>query len=145
MSPLEKGTKMIEVLKKEELNQYKELIDTCFGSSTDLINYEKYKENSEYTILVYKENNMIVGSVTFYKIELFTFGYYPAVQLFNVCVLPEYRKNNIAAKLISEVEKYCKNNGYKTIFINCLEQLGGFYEKIGFEKDDSVKYIKMVF
>ncbi|NLA33230.1 MAG: GNAT family N-acetyltransferase [Mollicutes bacterium] len=136
---------MIEILKKEDLNKYKELIDACFGSSTDLINYEKYMESSNYTILVFKENEKIIGSVTYYKIELFTFGYYPAVQLFNVCVLPEYRKNNIAAKLIEEVEVFCKNNGYKQMFINCLEQLGGFYEKIGFTKDDSVKYIKMVF
>ncbi len=136
---------MIEELEKKDLIQYKELIDACFGSSTELINYEKYDKNDRYTILVYKEDNKIVGSVTYYKIDLFTFGYYPAVQLFNVCVLPEYRKNNIAAKLVAEVELFCKKNGYKTMFINCLEQLGKFYEKIGFSKDDSVKYIKMVF
>lgn len=136
---------MIESLKKEDLEAYKKLIDTCFGSSTELVNYEKYTENDKYTILVYKEADKIVGTVTYYKIDLFTFGYYPSVELFNVCVLPEYRKKNIAAKLIEEVEIFCKNNGYKKIYINCLEQLGGFYEKIGFKKDDSVKYIRNIY
>lgn len=135
---------MIEVLRKEDINKYKELIDTCFGSSNDLAKYENYEINNQYTILVYKEDDKLIGTLTYYRLELFNFGYYPAVQLFNVCVLPEYRKNNIAAKLINEVELFCKNNGYKHIFINCVEQLGPFYEKIGFQKDDSVKYIRNI-
>lgn len=135
---------MIEKLKKEEIKEYKKIIDICFGSSVDIEQYDKYEENDKYTILVYKEQEKIVGTLTFYKIELFNFGYYPAVELFNVCVLPEYRKNNIAAKLISEVEIFCQKNGYKKIFISCLEQLGDFYERIGFKEADTVGYYKII-
>ncbi len=136
---------MIEKLRKNDIKEYKELIDICFGSSAAIEEYERYdEENNSYTILVYKENNKIVGTITFYKIELFNFGYYPAIELFNVCVHPEFRKNNIAAKLIEYLEKYCQKNGYKKIFISCLEQLGDFYERIGFKEADTVGYYKII-
>lgn len=83
---------MIEILKKEDIKLYKELIDEAFDGSNDLSFYEAYEENNNYTIFVIKKDNKIVGSLTAYKLDLFTFSFQPALEIFNVCVLKDYRK-----------------------------------------------------
>ena len=78
---------IIERLKKEDLKLYKDLIDEAFDGSNSIDSYEKYDENSRvYQIIVAKEDNKIVGSITFYKIDLFTFSFQPCLEIFNVCV-----------------------------------------------------------
>lgn len=134
---------MIEKLKYEDLNLYKDLIDNCFGSSNDISIYQKYNENSSYTILVYKINNIIAGSITFYKIDLFTYSFQPAIEIFNVAVLDSYRGQNIATKIFNEVIQYAKDNNYGQIFLTCLADAYGahkLYESLGFKKMNSVKY-----
>lgn len=135
---------IIEELKYEDLEQYKHLIDTCFGDSNCIEYYKNnYNKNNNYTIIVAKDNDKIVGSITFYKMDLFTFSFQPVLEIFNVAVLKEYRRKNIAKKLFNHIIEYAKNNGFKSIYLTCLDtayEAHKLYENIGFKKMSSIKY-----
>ena len=135
---------IIEKLKFNDIRLYKSLIDECFDGSNDLNHYmDNYSENDNYEIIVAKEDNKIVGSITFYKINLFTFSFQPALEIFNVAVLKEYRGKKIAQRLFEYIIKYAKVNNYKSIYLTCLDSAYGahqLYEKMGLQKMNSVKY-----
>ena len=135
---------IIEKLQINDIESYKHLIDSCFGNSNDLEYYKKsYNKNSNYEIIVAKENDIVVGSITFYKIDLFTFSFQPALEIFNVAVLPEYRGKKIAKQLFQYVIKYAKENKYNSIYLTCLNtayDAHHLYESLGFNKMDSLKY-----
>lgn len=134
----------VEYLKSGDIEQYKNLIDECFGESSDIETYKsQYKENSNYQIVVAKDDEKIVGSITFYKIDLFTFSFQPALEIFNVAVLEEYRGKKIAKQLFSYIIRYAKDNGYKSIFLTCLDTAYSahqLYENVGFKKMSSIKF-----
>ncbi len=134
---------MIEFLKIEDIVLYKSLIDEVFDGSNDITFYENYSNNESYKIFVYKEDNRIIGSITAYNIDLFTFSFQPALELFNVCVVKEYRKKQIAQKLFRHVIEYAKFNNYKTIYLTCLDTAipaHKLYESMGMKKISSFKY-----
>lgn len=134
----------IEKLKKVDIVGYKELIDECFDGSNDLSSYQQYNENNEiYTILVAKDGDKIVGSITYYKIDLFTFSFQPTIEIFNVAVKESYRGQKIAKKIFAYVIEDAKENGYKSINLTCLDKAFDahhLYESIGFIRASSVKY-----
>ena len=135
---------IIEKLKKTDLVSYKELIDDAFDGSNDLSEYSKYDENNpSYEIVVLKEKDEIVASITMYKLDLFTFSFQPALELFNVAVKKTYRRQNLGKIIMNYVIDYAKENGYKTINLTCLESETGvhsYYESVGFKKAASRKY-----
>lgn len=134
---------LIEILKKSDLNSYKALIDECFDGSNDVSEYEKYDSEANYKIVVAKEDNKIIGSITFYKLDLFTFSFQPVLEVFNVAVLKDYRGQKIAKKLFKYIIDYAKKDGYKSINLTCLDTAipaHKLYESIGFIKTSSVKY-----
>ena len=134
---------IIEQLEKDSLSSYKDLIDECFGPSNTLEQYEKYNRNDSYQIIVAKHDREVVGSVTFYKIDLFTFGFQPCLMLFNVAVKETYRKQKVAKQLIENVIEYAKINGYPSISLTCLDDAHAahrLYESVGFKKTSSIKY-----
>lgn len=135
---------LIEKLKREDLPKYKALMDEAFNGSEDISNYLKYDENnSAYEIVVLKEKDEIVGSVTMYKLNLFTFSFQPTIELFNVAVKNSYRRQNLGTILMNYVKEYAVENGYKTIHFTCLESeksIHDFYESCGFVKAESRKY-----
>lgn len=135
---------IIEKLKKEDLNEYKKLIDEAFNGSNDLDSYDNYDGNNDsYEIIVLKEGKKIVASTTMYKIKLFTFSFQPSIELFNVVVSKEYRRKNLGSMMLEYVINYAKENGYNSIHFTCLESEKGvhqFYESMGFKKVNSRKY-----
>ena len=135
---------IIEKLRHSDLSSYKELMDDCFGGSNELDYYkEHYSDRAQYEIIVAKEDNKIIGSITYYKIELFTFSFQPAIEIFNVAVLKEHREKKIAKNLFEYIIDIAKNNGYKSIFLTCLDNAfdaHNLYESIGFKKVSSRKY-----
>ncbi|MFV0402048.1 MAG: GNAT family N-acetyltransferase [Oscillospiraceae bacterium] len=135
----------IEVLRQEDLPAYKELIDSCFGESNDLEAYKKYAQNGAYQILVAKSGSegTIVGSVTRYSVELFTFGFQPCLMLFNVAVSPSCRKQGIGRQMMEQVIGDAKEEGYRSISLTCLDNAvpaHKLYESVGFVRMGSVKY-----
>lgn len=135
---------VIEKLKKEDIKLYKNLIDEAFDDSNELDFYDKYDEsNTNYEIIVAKLNNKIIGSITIYKLELFTFSFQPAIEIFNVAVLKEYRGKHVAKKIFEYIIEYAKNNGYKSIHLTCLDTATSahkLYESVGMKRASSVKY-----
>lgn len=134
----------IEKLKYEDLSSYKQLIDECFGESNSLDIYkEKYIENSNYEIIVVKSDDMIIGSVTFIRLDLFTFDFQPSIEIFNVAVLPDYRNKKIAKSIFNYIITTVKKEGYKSVVLTCLDNAydaHGLYESLGFIRTSSVKY-----
>jgi len=135
---------IIERLKKEDINLYKNLIDNAFDESNSLDFYNKYDENnSNYQIIVAKEDDKIIGSVTMYKLDLFTFDFQPAIEIFNVAVLKEYRGKKVAKSIFEYIIDFAKKNGYNSIQLTCLDNAYNahkLYESVGMEKASSVKY-----
>ncbi|HOO68304.1 MAG TPA: GNAT family N-acetyltransferase [Bacilli bacterium] len=104
---------------------------------------KKNYANENYDILVVKENNKVIGSATIYKINLFTFSFQPALEIFNVAVLPEYRRKNVATKIFDYIIDYANKNGYKSVYLTCLDDAIAahkLYESVGFKKASSIKY-----
>lgn len=134
----------IEQLEYDDLEQYKHLIDSCFENSEDLEYYKRnYNKNYNYIIFIAKDNNKIIGSITLYKVHLFTFSFQPAIEIFNVAVLKEYRRKNIAKTLFEYAIEYAKNNNYKSIYLTCLDtayEAHRLYENVGLKKMSSIKY-----
>ena len=135
---------VVERLKREDLPKYKALIDEAFDGSQELDKYLSYDENSSaYQVIVLKEKEDIVATVTMYKLNLFTFSFQPTIELFNLAVKKEYRRHNLGKILIEYVIDYAKDNGYKTIHLTCLEsekEVHVFYENVGFKRAESRNY-----
>lgn len=135
---------VVERLKREDLPKYKALIDEAFDGSQELDKYLSYDENSSaYQVIVLKEKEDIVATVTMYKLNLFTFSFQLTIELFNLAVKKEYRRHNLGKILIEYVIDYAKDNGYKTIHLTCLEsekEVHAFYENVGFKRAESRKY-----
>jgi len=133
----------VELLNPSDLASYKDLIDECFGTSNDLSFYERYSKNKGYFVFVVKNCDEIVGSITQYNIDLFTFNFQPSLMLFNIAVKPTFRKNGIARFLLEYIIENAKKDGYHSISLTCLEDAYGahkLYESLGFKKANSVKY-----
>jgi ribosomal protein S18 acetylase RimI-like enzyme len=135
----------IERLKNDDVESYKALIDATFGGSNDLAEYiEKYdSRSSSYEIIVAKDDDKVVGAVTFYKLELFTYSFQPALEIFNVAVHSEYRGQKVAKNIFKYIIDFAKDNGYKSINLTCLESAHAahhLYESVGFERTSSIKF-----
>lgn len=134
---------IIEKLKPEDIAKYKELIDVCFGDSNDIEEYDYDENNQNYQIIVAKDSDKIVGSVTFYCINLFTFSFQPTLEIFNVCVKEQYRGKKIAKSIFEHVTDFAIKNGYNSINLTCLDTAYDahcLYESLGFNKTSSTKY-----
>ena len=130
-------------MKTEDLEAYKSLMDECFGSSSPLEKYGKYRENAGYKIFVVKDGQKIIASATQYVIDLFTFDFQPSIMLFNVAVCREHRKQGVAKMLLGHILESAKTEGYRSATLTCLDSAQSahrLYESIGFQKDDSFKY-----
>ncbi|HWQ51198.1 MAG TPA: GNAT family N-acetyltransferase [Terriglobales bacterium] len=129
----------IEKLAVSDLPAYRALMDECFGNSS----VEGCKECDAYDIVVAKEGGALLGSMTLYKIELFTFGFQPCLELFNVAVTACARGRGIGHALMDYAKEYAKEHGYKSISLTCLEEAAPahrLYEAAGFKRAPSRKY-----
>ena len=133
----------VEILKSEDIVSYKELIDECFGSSSDIEKYQNYCNNHAYTVFVVKDGIEIIGSATQYPIDLFTFDFQPSIMIFNMAVKPVYRGQKIGQLLLEHIIDNAKAEGYRSITLTCLENAYSahkLYESVGFKKTSSIKY-----
>lgn len=79
-------------------------------------------------ILVAEEKNGLIGAVRFAPIN-------SKLKLGRLAVLSEHRRRGIGSKLIEAVIKIAKNQKFKVIALDVMEEkeLIPFYEKFGFE------------
>ena len=54
--------------------------------------------------------------------------------IFGLNVLPEYRRQGLAAKLIDKIVEQARQEGRKGCILTCKDKLIHYYEKFGFKK-----------
>ena len=62
----------------------------------------------------------------------------PIIMLWNLRILPDYRRQNIGRQIISFIEDFAKKEGVDLIFLGCDHDNKGarkFYKKLGYGED----------
>lgn len=55
--------------------------------------------------------------------------------VFGLDVIPEYRKQGVAAKLLKQFIQIARSNGKEKVILTCKERLVHYYESFGFENN----------
>ncbi|SFM35758.1 GNAT family N-acetyltransferase [Pelosinus propionicus] len=55
--------------------------------------------------------------------------------VFGLDVIPEYRKQGVASKLMKQFIQVARNNGKENVILTCKERLVHYYESFGFENN----------
>lgn len=139
----------VEKLKKEDLESYKALIDAGLGPSQPLEVFKaRYDpDHPSCHIRVAKKNGEIIGTLTFYQIDLFTFSFQPTLEIYNVVVAKAHRGSAAAQLLFDDMKAFAKAHGYVSVAVTCLAdatRAHRFYEKMGFEKLDRERFLLTV-
>jgi len=135
----------LEYLKHDDLKEYKTMLDDVLGESHSLEHLQaQYKENHpSIKVVVAKKDSEIVGTITFALIDTFTSQIDPKIEFSNFATTLAARGTDTATLLMNFVFGYAQEHGYKSVTVNCLadaERAHRFYEKMGFEKLDSVRF-----
>ena len=94
-------------------------------------------DESRYIVLL--DDEYPVATCRFYEIGE------GCVLLGRVVVLPEYRGKRLGAKVIEEAEKWIGELGYREIVVDSRLVAVGFYEKLGFVREDGSVYLSWQF
>lgn len=139
----------IEYLKHEDLEAYKRMIDGVLGESVPLdvyaLNYDAFHPSVK--VVVAKLGEEIVGTITFVLIDTFTSPLDPRIEFSNFATTVAARGTRAATDLMDFVTDYAIEYGYQSITVNCLkdaERAHNFYEKMGFERLDTVRFRKKI-
>jgi len=89
-------------------------------------------EQSKYIVLL--DGTYPVATSRFYELSE------KRVLLGRVVVLPEYRGQRLGARAIEEAEKWIMELGYKEVQIDSRLEATGFYEKLGYTKDNDTVF-----
>jgi len=135
----------LEYLTYKDLESYKSMRDEVLGASQSLAHYQThYKENHpNVKVVVAKKEGEIIGTVTFALIDTFTSPLDPKIEFSNFATTLAARGTPAATQLMNFVFDYAKVHGYKSVVVNCLadaDRAHRFYEKMRFEKLDSVRF-----
>lgn len=135
----------LEYLKYDDLAAYKALLDAVLGESQTLEHYQTHYQEGHTSIkvLVAKKEQEIVGTITFALIDTFTSQLDPKIECSHFATALAARGTNTATLLMNFVFDYAKEHGYQSVAVNCLadaQRAHQFYEKIGFERLDRVRF-----
>jgi len=139
----------LEYLKHSDLKAYKTLLDDVLGGGGLLEDYQAhYKEDHpSVKVVVAKKGDEIIGTITFVLMDTFTSPLDPKIEFSNFAVAPLASGTDVAPLLMEFVSDFAKEHGYKSIVVNCLakaQRAHHFYNKMGFEQLDSIRFqIKM--
>lgn len=137
----------IRMAKKEDVKKIAEIEARCFpvAEAAEEETLEKRYEAFSKNFIVAEKDGEVIGFIngcTTDKPELGDELYhYPNLHkpngdyqtVFGLDVLPEYRKQGIAEKLLNELIRLSKERGKKGVILTCKDHLIHYYEKFGFE------------
>ena len=137
---------ILESLKYEDLQAYKSMLDDVLGEGNTLTHYQDHYEEDHPSVkvIVAKNKNEIIGTITFALIDTFTSPLDPKIEFSNFATSQAARGTNAATLLMNFVTDYAKTHGYKSVVVNCLadaHRAHRFYEKMGFKKIDRTRFI----
>lgn len=127
------------------------LCNECFGEETN-IEYAKriFEEtlrdpNQIYLIGLIEDKIVAHTKITIIPTIYEKMNTYSIIN--HVCVKPEYRRHNIATKMLDEVTQICKDMGCKTIELwsnNYRTAAHACYNKYGFVPNDATFFSKEI-
>lgn len=138
---------------KASIKNLDDIINIQRLSNENLVSFDNLKndlENDNCLYFIYYKNNIPIAFIgTSFVID--------TMDLLYVLVLPEYRKQHIATKLLKEIEDFCINNNISKILLEVRSKNSpaiNFYEKHNFKKisirknyyknDDALIYEKSI-
>ena len=89
---------------------------------------EHDSEGTRYIVLL--DEGYPVATCRFYEISS------DAVILGRLVVLSEYRGRGLGVKTVTEAESWIRESGYKKILIDSRLETTGFYERLGYIRED---------
>lgn len=140
------------IFRRANLEDVEGIIDLCNESFGENTNYEYAKgvfkntmtdENQIYLIGIM--DNKIVAHTKITIIPTMFSGMDTYAIINHVCVKPEYRRHNIATKMLDEVAKICKEHNAVAIKLwsmNFREAAHACYKHYGFRVDDAAFFTK---
>ena len=121
-----------------------DLCNDCFSDGTDLKHaqevFEKTKNDSNVIYLIGEEGGQIIAHTRINIIETMFNGMDTYAIVNHVCVRGDYRRHNIATKMLDEIVKICKEKGCNTIKLwsmNFRVPAHTCYKKYGFIVNDA--------
>ncbi len=142
---------MIEInqINISDLLGLKELYEDAFGGVTDIEKmketFNKIKDDSNYIVLVAKEDNKIIGSVLGVICNELIGECAPFMVLEDVAVLKKNRRRGIARQLLLKIEEYAITKKCNMIiFVSSIHREGAhrLYESLGYGVDKVNGYRK---
>lgn len=137
------------IAKEDDVEEIIELCNECFDENTDVesakIIFNKTKDDPNQIYLIGRMDGKLVAHT---KITIIPTIYEPMATysiINHVCVKPEYRRHNIATKMLDEVTKISKEHGCNKIELwsrNFRVPAHECYKKYGFEVDDAAFFSK---
>lgn len=128
-----------------------ELCNECFNENTSLEyarqSFENTKNDSNQIYLVGIMENRIVAHLKITVIPTMYEDMNTYAILNHVCVKPEYRRHNIATKMLEEATEICREMKCKKIELwskNFRMPAHACYKKYGFVADDSTFFYKEI-
>lgn len=137
---------VFHIATKENVKEIIDLTNECFFENTTyehaLEVFEKTSQDPNNIYLIGKWEDQIVAHA---KVTIVTTIYEPMgtyAILNHVCVKPEYRRHNIATKMLDEITKICKEKGAWKMELwsnnvrvpahSCYKKYGFILEEAGF-------------
>lgn len=135
----------------DDVSDIIELCNECFNEQTSLdYAYESFKStmnSDEHIYIVGLIDDQIVSHTKITIIPTMYENMNKYAILNHVCVKPEYRRHNIATKMLDVITDICKQKGCKTIELwsnNYREAAHACYKKYGFIVNDAKFFSKNI-
>ncbi len=138
-------------MRLDDIFEVIDLCNTCFNETTD-INYAKkifqetINDKNQIYLIGLIDNKIIAHSkITIIPTIYEDMNIYAILN--HVCVKPEYRRHNIATKMLDEVTRICKERNCKAIELwskNFRQPAHECYKKYGFIVEDAKFFAKKI-
>lgn len=139
------------IANESDLSGIVDLCNECFDETTSLEYatsvYKKTKDDSNQIYLIGLVDEKIVAHTKITIIPTIYEKMNTYAILNHVCVKPDYRRHNIATKMLIECEKICKEHRCVAIELwsmNFREAAHACYKNFGFEIDDAKFFSKKI-
>lgn len=141
----------LKILSPNEISSFKELI-TVFEKVFEMANFsipedpylQKTLENPDFFVVVYLENDKVIGGLTVYVLHQY-YSTKPLAYIYDLAVLNQFQRQGIGQKLIAFTNEHCNKMGYEETFVQADkvdDYAIDFYRKTKPSGEDEVVHFK---
>ncbi len=133
----------IKKLNHKEVSEFRNLVEIfkeVFETEEPIPGNEhlsKLLSNPNFLVFIVKENEKVLGGLTIYVLHKY-YGTKPVAYIYDVAVTPDRQGQGLGKLLISEVCKYCKDNGFEDAYVEAESDdidAVNFYRKTRFSNE----------